>query len=56
VAEKHSLMKYMKFKHAVTGAYWDSERGIWEVHVQGPDGVEFTDTCNVLVNGGGILK
>ena len=53
---QHDLIKYMKFEHTVTAASWNEERGEWDVSVRGPDGSEFKDTCNVLINGGGILK
>ncbi|EXJ74840.1 uncharacterized protein A1O5_01536 [Cladophialophora psammophila CBS 110553] len=56
VVDKHGLIKYVKLEHTVTGAYWQPEQGVWEVHVRRPDGTEFVDTCNVLVNGGGILN
>jgi cation diffusion facilitator CzcD-associated flavoprotein CzcO len=56
VVDKHGLIKYVKLEHTVTGAYWQPEDGEWEVHVRQPDGTEFVDRCNVLVNGGGILK
>lgn len=49
-------MKYIKLEHKIVGAYWDEEDGLWDVHVQGPDGVTFIDRCNVLINGGGVLK
>ncbi|ETI20877.1 hypothetical protein G647_07220 [Cladophialophora carrionii CBS 160.54] len=56
VVNKHGLMKYVKLEHAVVGAYWQPEEGEWEVRVRRPDGTEFVDRCNVLVNGGGILN
>ncbi|KIV93713.1 hypothetical protein PV10_04908 [Exophiala mesophila] len=56
VTVKHGLMKYIKLEHKIAGAYWKPEEGVWEVKVQRPDGTEFTDTCNVLVNGGGVLN
>ncbi|EXJ55336.1 hypothetical protein A1O7_08263 [Cladophialophora yegresii CBS 114405] len=56
VVNKHGLMKYVKLEHAVVGAYWQPEAGEWEVRVRRPDGTEFVDRCNVLVNGGGILN
>jgi len=49
-------MKYIKLEHRIVGASWNGELGMWEVRVQKADGSEFTDTCNVLVNGGGVLK
>lgn len=56
VVDKHGLIKYVKLEHKIVGAYWKPEDGVWEVRVQRPDGTEFVDTCNVLVNGGGVLK
>jgi cation diffusion facilitator CzcD-associated flavoprotein CzcO len=53
---KNDLEKYMKFKHTVNGAYWNEEEGLWHVKVIDDEGVEFEDTCNVLLNGGGLLK
>jgi cation diffusion facilitator CzcD-associated flavoprotein CzcO len=46
----------MKFEHRVTAAYWDEDRAKWNVHVQRPDGSDFVDSCDVLINGGGVLK
>ncbi len=56
VVDKHGLIKYVKLQHMVTGAFWDSEKGLWKVHIRRPDGSEFEDSCNVLINGSGILK
>jgi cation diffusion facilitator CzcD-associated flavoprotein CzcO len=56
VVERHDLRKYMKLSHTVTGAYWSDDEGLWHVQITGPDGTKFEDTCNLLVNGGGILK
>lgn len=49
-------MKYIKLQHKIVSATWNNEQGVWEVRVQKPDGSEFTDTCHVLINGGGVLK
>lgn len=49
-------MKYIKLEHKIVSATWNGEKGLWEVRVQQADGSEFTDTCHVLVNGGGVLK
>jgi cation diffusion facilitator CzcD-associated flavoprotein CzcO len=56
VAVDHDLLKYMKFEHRVVGASWNEEESRWEVRIRKPDGSEFTDTCQVLVNGCGVLK
>ena len=46
----------MKLSHIVLGALWNEEEGLWHVRVQTPDGTEFEDTCEILINGGGHLK
>ncbi|KAJ9642219.1 hypothetical protein H2204_002588 [Knufia peltigerae] len=56
IVEKYGLMKYIKLQHTITGAYWNSQQGLWEVGIQRPDGTTFVDTCNVFVNGGGGLN
>ncbi|OQV06871.1 hypothetical protein CLAIMM_11386 [Cladophialophora immunda] len=56
VVEKYGLAKYIKLQHTVTRALWDGERGHWEVYIRRPDGTEFKDICNVLINGSGILN
>jgi hypothetical protein len=49
-------MKYIKLNHAVVGATWNGDEGLWHVRVRTPEGTEIEDTCNILINGGGILK
>lgn len=57
VAEKHDLMRYMKLSQEVVGAHWDQKAGKWHVTVRSTKtGEEFTDTCDVLLNGSGVLK
>ncbi|KAK5059907.1 hypothetical protein LTR84_009790 [Exophiala bonariae] len=56
VTVNHGLMKYIKLQHKIVSATWNNEQGVWEVRVQSPDGSEFTDTCHVLINGGGVLN
>lgn len=57
VVERHGLRKYMKLRHTVIAAKWDGEEGLWSIRIRNEEnGREFTDTCNVLVNGGGVLK
>lgn len=47
----------MKLRHTVIAAKWDGEEGLWSIRIRNEEnGREFTDTCNVLVNGGGVLK
>lgn len=49
-------MDFIKLQHTVVGASWDEDEALWKVRVRTQDGLEFEDTCNVLVNGGGVLK
>lgn len=54
--EKYDLNKYIKTNHTVTGASWNEDEGLWHVKIRDLEGNEIQDTCNVLINGGGILK
>ncbi|KAL2831028.1 putative dimethylaniline monooxygenase [Aspergillus pseudoustus] len=55
--ERFGLARYMKLEHRVEGAYWDGERGKWEVHVRDlREDTVFVDECDVFINGGGILN
>ena len=49
-------MKYIKLSHEVVGAHWDDEEGLWHVKIRNDKGEVIEDSCNVLINGGGILK
>jgi len=55
--DRFDLQKYMTLNHEVTGAYWDNEKGVWEVHVKNLlNGTTFVDTAEILINGSGLLK
>jgi cation diffusion facilitator CzcD-associated flavoprotein CzcO len=56
VAVKHGIDKYVKFNTKVESATWDEDAGLWRLQIVGPDGSTFEDTCNILVNGSGVLK
>ncbi|KAJ5964122.1 uncharacterized protein N7479_003998 [Penicillium vulpinum] len=56
VVENNGLRKYMKLSHTVVGANWNEEEGLWHVKIRTPEGTEIEDTCNILVNGGGVLN
>jgi cation diffusion facilitator CzcD-associated flavoprotein CzcO len=56
VADKHGLRKYVKVRHEVVHARWDSSTSKWTVELKGPGGAKFTDTCDFLVNGSGLLN
>jgi hypothetical protein len=40
----------------VVNAAWDEENFKWRIKVEGPDGQVFDDSCDVLINGMGVLK
>jgi len=58
LAEKYGLMKYIKLRHKVVGAWWNEENQEWSVDIQrGDDPTDIIhDKCNVLFNAGGVLK
>lgn len=57
VVDRFGLQKYMTLNHEVIGAYWDAQKGVWEVHVKNLlNGTTFVDTAEILVNGSGLLK
>ncbi|KAL8279962.1 hypothetical protein RQP46_007543 [Phenoliferia psychrophenolica] len=55
VAKKYGVEKYVQFETAVTSASWDEDSGKWNLKLSGPQG-DFVDTCDVLLNGSGILN
>jgi cation diffusion facilitator CzcD-associated flavoprotein CzcO len=56
VATKYDLEKYVQFKTTVESATWDEEAGLWRLRLLSPDGSHFEDSCNILINGSGVLK
>ncbi|OQU97765.1 hypothetical protein CLAIMM_03650 [Cladophialophora immunda] len=56
VVDSHGLQKYIKLRHRVVHASWNSETAKWEVQVQGPDGNIFKDEGDFLVNACGLLN
>ncbi|KAF1811757.1 FAD/NAD(P)-binding domain-containing protein [Eremomyces bilateralis CBS 781.70] len=54
--EKHELQPYMKFNTEVTDATWDEAAKVWRVGLRQSDGSRFEDTCDVFVNGTGVLS
>jgi cation diffusion facilitator CzcD-associated flavoprotein CzcO len=55
-AVKYGLEKYIKFEHKVECATWNEENGVWDLEIRTPDGSLIRDSCEVLVNGTGILN
>jgi cation diffusion facilitator CzcD-associated flavoprotein CzcO len=57
IAVEYDLLKYVKLRHEIIGAFWNEEEGLWHVQVRRIEtGEEFEDTAEILINGGGILK
>ncbi|EGP87984.1 uncharacterized protein MYCGRDRAFT_71174 [Zymoseptoria tritici IPO323] len=53
---KHSLAEFAVFNTEVLSAEWDGVKGIWKVELKNTkDGTIIHDTCNVLINGSGVL-
>ena len=53
---KYQLEEFMKFDTKVVDATWLELEGNWNVTLQNvKDGSTFTDKCDVLVNGSGVL-
>lgn len=56
-AQKYGLYRYIKTRHQVVGAYWDEQKGGYNVHVTDLEtGSSVEDHCDILINAGGILN
>ncbi|SCN82413.1 related to monooxigenase [Fusarium fujikuroi] len=55
-AGKWGCMNFIKLRHRVIGATWDEQALKWTVKVQGPDGTEINDICDVLISATGPLN
>ncbi|KAI9371751.1 hypothetical protein BJX61DRAFT_548104 [Aspergillus egyptiacus] len=56
-ARKYGLRQYCRIRHQVVGAVWSDAKGGYDVRVQDLEsGQEFTDSCDILINAGGILN
>ncbi|OAL49861.1 FAD/NAD(P)-binding domain-containing protein [Pyrenochaeta sp. DS3sAY3a] len=53
--KKHNLEPFVVLNTKVASATWDEMQGKWHVELERSDGSKFTDTCNVLINGSGVL-
>ncbi|KAL1865924.1 hypothetical protein VTK73DRAFT_5008 [Phialemonium thermophilum] len=56
IVDKYELMRFIKLSHSVSGAEWSDEEGKWTITVRGPDGEIIEDSCDIFLNGGGILN
>ena len=56
-AVKYDLEKYMKLNTKVDSATWDEEAGLWRLKLTSEtDGTLLEDSCNILINGSGVLN
>lgn len=56
-AHKYGLHKFVKIQHQVGGAFWNKQRGGYDVQVQDLNtGATITDHCDILINASGILN
>ncbi|KAI5861733.1 FAD/NAD(P)-binding domain-containing protein [Durotheca rogersii] len=57
ICEEEHMMDVIKTRHKVVGAWWDEDRGLWDVSVLNLDtGTEFRDQANFLIDASGILN
>ncbi|CAK7224672.1 hypothetical protein SCUCBS95973_005597 [Sporothrix curviconia] len=56
-ATKYDLRKYVQLEHQVIGAYWDNQKGGYDVKIKDcKNGVIVSDYCDILINASGILN
>ncbi len=55
VSTKYGCNDYMAYGHTVKSATWQEESAKWVITVKNKT-EEFTDTCDVLINAGGVLR
>lgn len=55
-AKKYGVEKYVQLNTSVVKATWDEATSTWKVDLKRKDGTTFVDTCDVLVNGTGVVN
>ncbi|KAL4951856.1 hypothetical protein BDW69DRAFT_201141 [Aspergillus filifer] len=56
-SRKYGLRQYCRMRHQVVGAVWNSAKGGYDVQIQDlASEQEWTDSCDILINAGGILN
>ncbi|KAI0198402.1 hypothetical protein F4808DRAFT_462870 [Astrocystis sublimbata] len=54
---KYDLNQYVRLQHQVVGAYWNNERGQYDIKVQDTaKDKTITDHADILINAGGVLN
>ncbi|CAI6334554.1 unnamed protein product [Periconia digitata] len=56
-AHKYGLRRFVKTQHQVGGAFWNQQKGGYDVQVQDlSTGKTHTDHCDIMINASGILN
>ncbi|PGH19126.1 hypothetical protein AJ80_04204 [Polytolypa hystricis UAMH7299] len=56
-SRKYDLRKYCRVDHEVVGTAWDTNHNRWDVKVRDVNADRvFEDSCDILINAGGILN
>ncbi|PGH26446.1 hypothetical protein AJ80_01944 [Polytolypa hystricis UAMH7299] len=56
-ANKYGLKRFVKARHQVTGAFWNHEKGGYDVTIRDLEtGQDIHDYCDILINAGGVLN
>jgi len=55
-AKKYKVEDFVRLHTEVTSATWDEKEGKWYIGLKRSDGTTFTDTCDVIVNGAGVVN
>jgi len=55
-AKKYDVEKYFQLNTEVVAATWDENTSKWNVELERKDGSTFNDTCDVIVNGAGVVN
>jgi cation diffusion facilitator CzcD-associated flavoprotein CzcO len=56
-ATKYNLHSYIKKQHQVVGATWSEKNGGYDVKIENlQNGTHINDSCDILINAGGILN
>lgn len=57
ICEEEHMLDSIKLQHKVVGAWWDENRGLWDISIVNLEtGEEFRDEANFIIDGSGILK
>jgi cation diffusion facilitator CzcD-associated flavoprotein CzcO len=55
IKDKYNLARDVQYNSKVTSAIWDEEQGKWHVKIE-QNGTTIEDTCDILINGSGVLN